>query len=475
MTSAGDALNYIRARMQPIVPKAHEMRIEDAVTDARVLLKFCIESHRKIPAKVIDDLVAAIDSVWPSGKQTPVVGGERERKFWNAYEALSELAAPVTARSVLQSRWQSKGWVSVTLPYAVVALLLFAFIVLLQWHWFDGSTLRSGLKEHEERIKKLDGDYSAKSIQNKAASVLVDKRTRELLEQGCPHPFGLGPGERKPALSEAKRDTCEKLAQAREEALTALNAPQLDVRATWDELARTRSILESKFELLEEWMGRWPFDYRVGEDEKIAVRTAEAGLKSDRENLEKARLQRDQLRDRLQSSRAAAPVQEGTAQRTRAEPEPSEESLKLRTDLNTAETSVRNLEIAFNAQQRKVSQEADNRIERLRHRVTQRLDLLERYVFPTLLGALGSLIFILRTLITAIRDHVYTSHFLSLSIVRVSLGTMAGLLGTLIFPREALPVKDILPLAIPLLLGYAVEIFFTAMDRIVKAFTETPK
>ena len=58
---------------------------------------------------------------------------------------------------------------------------------------------------------------------------------------------------------------------------------------------------------------------------------------------------------------------------------------------------------------------------------------------------------------------------------RVCLGTIAGLLGMLVVPKDMLPGKDILPLALPLLLGYAVEIFFTAMHRLVKALRDSPK
>ena len=58
---------------------------------------------------------------------------------------------------------------------------------------------------------------------------------------------------------------------------------------------------------------------------------------------------------------------------------------------------------------------------------------------------------------------------------RVCLGTIAGLLGMLVVPKDMLPGKAILALALPLLPGYAVEIFFTAMDRLVKALRDSPK
>ena len=141
----------------------------------------------------------------------------------------------------------------------------------------------------------------------------------------------------------------------------------------------------------------------------------------------------------------------------------------------TSSATLRIAQSALAAVQAELDREKTNRTERLKHRASQRIDFLEKFIIPILLGALGSVIYTLRSMVGAIRQSTYTKHFASMSLVRISLGTIAGLLGVMVFPSEMLPGKEVFPLALPLLLGYAVEIFFTVMDRLVKAFTDPTK
>ena len=214
------------------------------------------------------------------------------------------------------------------------------------------------------------------------------------------------------------------------------------------DLERAQDFRDPRVALIYDWIARWPFPYKPSDEERAEI----AKLQN--------KLADTQLEIASTRSRTVKSFQE---------------RVKLDQSLGDLRKNESDL-------MRNINREKENAVERLRHRVDQRIDRLEKYIFPILLGALGSLIFILRSQIAAIREYTYTSHFVSLSLVRISLGTIAGLLGTLVLPTDAIASKDlvpaiaskdVLPLALPLLLGYSVEIFFTFMDRIVKAFTDT--
>jgi len=108
----------------------------------------------------------------------------------------------------------------------------------------------------------------------------------------------------------------------------------------------------------------------------------------------------------------------------------------------------------------------------IKQRVKLILDDMQRYLFPILLGLLGALTYILRSVSVAVGNFTYTRNDRRLSSVRIYLGTMAGLLGGMLIPPGTEGVlKNLSPLALSFLLGYAVEILFTFMDRLVAAFS----
>jgi hypothetical protein len=75
-------------------------------------------------------------------------------------------------------------------------------------------------------------------------------------------------------------------------------------------------------------------------------------------------------------------------------------------------------------------------------------------------------------MIVQIREYSYTANFASMTFVRISLGMMAGLLGGLLIPAGDTVLKSLTPLGLSFLFGYAVEVVFAFLDRIVKAFVE---
>ena len=97
------------------------------------------------------------------------------------------------------------------------------------------------------------------------------------------------------------------------------------------------------------------------------------------------------------------------------------------------------------------------------------LDILQSYILPLLYGLLGASAFVLRTMTREILDVTYSVASNGGYILRLVLGTLAGLIvGWFIF---LLPGQTILaaisPFAIAFLVGYNIELLFSVMDNII--------
>lgn len=113
------------------------------------------------------------------------------------------------------------------------------------------------------------------------------------------------------------------------------------------------------------------------------------------------------------------------------------------------------------------------------------LDIYQAYILPLLYGLLGSCCYLLRLLIGEVRLKIYSSDTEMSNWARLYLGILAGLaIGWFLRPDSmvsGLPVSkeslrslySITPLTLSFLAGYSVELLFSAMDRLVKAFGST--
>ncbi len=107
------------------------------------------------------------------------------------------------------------------------------------------------------------------------------------------------------------------------------------------------------------------------------------------------------------------------------------------------------------------------------------LQPIELYFLPILYGSLGACAFILRNISREVRDLTYTPDSAIRYRLRMQLGPLAGLaVGWFLFvPSDTstgdafLSLRRISPFALAFLAGYSVELFFTAMDKMVEAFS----
>jgi hypothetical protein len=105
--------------------------------------------------------------------------------------------------------------------------------------------------------------------------------------------------------------------------------------------------------------------------------------------------------------------------------------------------------------------------------VTPMVERLNTHVIPAVLGLLGSLVFVIRQLSEQIKARTLVRHFASDTLARICLGMIGGVVGGLLFADsdKETALSAIPPIALPFFFGYAVEVVFTFLDRIVKTFS----
>lgn len=101
------------------------------------------------------------------------------------------------------------------------------------------------------------------------------------------------------------------------------------------------------------------------------------------------------------------------------------------------------------------------------------LDVLQRYFLPLFYGLLGSCVYILRTLSAEIRSRTYSEESNIGFQIRLYLGMLGGMVIAWFVAPDASEglFKSLSPFALAFLAGYSVELLFSAMDKLLSAFT----
>jgi len=109
----------------------------------------------------------------------------------------------------------------------------------------------------------------------------------------------------------------------------------------------------------------------------------------------------------------------------------------------------------------------------------QVIDVMQKWFLPLLYGALGAMVYVVRTLSLQARDRLYRKEALVALNLRVYLGMISGLAigwfwnhdSTSISQTGVVSITALSPFALAFVAGYGVELFFTLLDKIVSAFT----
>lgn len=106
--------------------------------------------------------------------------------------------------------------------------------------------------------------------------------------------------------------------------------------------------------------------------------------------------------------------------------------------------------------------------------ITIMLPQINTYVLPALLGVLGAMTFVLRSLSVQLANYSYTPQPRGTTLARMTLGMVAGVFGSLMVSAGANPdqgLRVLPPLVLPFVFGYGVDIFFALLDKVVETFT----
>ena len=100
------------------------------------------------------------------------------------------------------------------------------------------------------------------------------------------------------------------------------------------------------------------------------------------------------------------------------------------------------------------------------------LAILNQYLLPLLYGVLGALAYTLRALSREIQSVTFTRGSNIRYSLRWPFGMLAGVTVGLFFdPTKLTGLAAITPLGLSFLAGYGVELVFTGLDKLVRAFT----
>jgi hypothetical protein len=109
----------------------------------------------------------------------------------------------------------------------------------------------------------------------------------------------------------------------------------------------------------------------------------------------------------------------------------------------------------------------------------QVIDVMQKWLLPLLYGALGAMVFVVRTLSMQARDRLFRREGLVSLVLRVFLGMISGLAIGWFWNQNpqgatsvgALTATTLSPFALAFVAGYGVELFFALLDKIVSTFT----
>jgi hypothetical protein len=111
----------------------------------------------------------------------------------------------------------------------------------------------------------------------------------------------------------------------------------------------------------------------------------------------------------------------------------------------------------------------------------QVIDVMQKWLLPLLYGALGAMVFVVRTLSMQARDRLFRKEALVSLVLRVFLGMISGLAIGWFWTHDSssaqtanggpMALSTLSPFALAFVAGYGVELFFALLDKIVSTFT----
>lgn len=422
--------------------------VAGAVADADLLLAFAAQSHRSINGEKVGALTKAVGDIRAADVTGPADTPKAVAALWAAYDALAVEMSPLSAHSIRASMAvNAKRFpASLATPTAynsAAAVAVFLLCLVLQVFWVVGKDL----VDQADVLEVQKAAVQQRLTNNSTARSRNENKIKALEAQLC-------------ALA-----TCDKDGKPRDSSRRVGDRGQLAVVTT--ELAQTRHTVEDAAiegrELSEELdklneRGR-PLEVLIAQWLTRARRVCDKGpleffcpvISS-----QTADTTGDELRARVDTASAKL----------------KEMRLSSSGEHGPASLSTLSASHELSAAQQDLSLHQADRIRTLVVEAKLFIANLGTYVIAMVMGVLGALAFILRTLSQQLKDHTYVPVAVSSSIVRVCLGAIAGVFGSLLTPGADATLKSLPPLFVPFVFGYGIEILFSLLDRVVRTFAQ---
>jgi hypothetical protein len=428
--------------------------VELALADTQLLLAFAVQSSRKLNKEKVIALTRAADAL----RRARLDGNDpdyaaKASAFWIAFDEFAVDMAPLSAYSIRSSieingKCMPASLTTPTACNALFAVIVFVGGMALQGFWVSGNELIDMAAAYQVKRTELNGISMTKLADVEASFHRLEAvRAKIGQSENCAFDIPSTTVGAAPRLQNAGlKESCAEFIQA----VAAVNEKKLYAQQASNELQALVDKNRPLTALVVRWYDRSAFVCStfllsllcpVERRTDFVLTNIETQLMSLRKDVTEHELRTNGI------NQAAATFggQDIELKRKRLAQLEAEKLKALEPQF--ASVQVQSKMIVAN---------------------------VGAYLIPMLMGVLGSLTFILRSLSQTLRDHTYVPSSASNYIVRICLGAIAGVFGGLLatagdptFKTLSLP-----PLFIPFVFGYGIEILFALLDRVVRTFTQ---
>lgn len=436
-----------------------------ALDDAEILIAFAAQSYRKIEPDKVGTLLDRVDAIRLLRASHQPVPAKLVSEFWIGYDAIAADMAPLSAHSIkstarLDCQRLPRSLFTPTGYNVLIAFFVFILCLMLQGFWVAGRELLSQAAQIEQERARVGAQLqlqeSAIERLRSRSDSLHDQCGNGRLCLGVVRPIG------------ATQASAEELARWKllGEQIVATERELADQSVLMRSLNAELEKLAEKSKPLEDLMKRWY--KRAGNicDRSLLEYVCPIGNEPvDSTHLSSLRTQIEQLRkvidntelkprpSRLASARVLAPAFEN----------------------ESSWVQYKNLQLKEDKLQRMQKELAKGEAERFRSLVVEVRMLVQNlgtYFIAMLMGILGALAYIIRSLSAQLREHTYVPLSFSNSIIRICLGAIAGVFGGMQAGDGNGNFNEVPSLFIPFVFGYGIEILFSMLDRIVHSLAQ---
>ena len=407
-----------------------------ALKDAMVLVAFTAQSRRNFQKDKLVKLTEATQKLLDNRAKSDGPTATELGDFWSAYDDLAAAAAPANAQSIRatiafgEKRFPASLF-SATGSNGLIALFAFFACVALQGFWSAGRDLLA-------RVDAFDADKAVMQTRiqnNRAVNLRAEERYLQLRDRLCEQKKCSGVSLAPSASGGLPKLPATPLAAGEESRLRAeaqlAYADYMDKRASDKELNAQRDQISVSSLEIEHSVLKW------GDSAYFVCRLL-VGV---------CPIKPDEPKDLVEGATHTARVHAADALVASNSP----------TFLPATAMAAEASKAAFRdtLQQIRVN-----------------LRSIGDYWIPMFMGLLGAMTFILRALTIQLREYAYVPRSVSVSVIRICLGAVAGVFGALLSPTTEGALKGLPPLFIPFVFGYGIEILFSLMDNVVTSFTQ---